>query len=130
MRLPLALRLSIVLSCTFAAAVAQAAPRVIAVDVDGIIHPVTVEIVTRAFDQAAHQNAELVIIRLNTPGGLMEAMRESVQKIVASPIPVVTYVTPGGGRAASAGFFLLEAGDLAGERHGKGDYLVWLPAAR
>lgn len=109
----MALRLSIVLSCTFAAAVAQAAPRVIAVDVDGIIHPVTVEIVTRAFDQAAHQNAELVIIRLNTPGGLMEAMRESVQKIVASPVPVVTYVTPGGGRAASAGFFLLEAGDLA-----------------
>ena len=43
----------------------------------------------------------------------MEAMRETIQKIVASPVPVVTYVTPSGGRAASAGFFLLQAGDIA-----------------
>ena len=85
----------------------------IAVDVDGIVHPVTVEIVTHAIDRASHDNAALVLIRLNTPGGLMDAMRESIQKIVASPVPVVTYVTPSGGRAASAGFFLLEAGDLA-----------------
>jgi membrane-bound serine protease (ClpP class) len=100
--------------CSLALALrAQAAPRVIAVDVDGIVHPVTVEIVTHAIDRASHDNAALVLIRLNTPGGLMDAMRESIQKIVASPVPVVTYVTPSGGRAASAGFFLLEAGDLA-----------------
>ena len=82
-------------------------------DVDSIVHPVTVEIVSRAFDQAASEHCDLVLIRLNTPGGLMEAMRETIQKIVASPVPVVTYVTPSGGRAASAGFFLLEAGDVA-----------------
>jgi membrane-bound serine protease (ClpP class) len=95
------------------AAFAQAAPRVLAVDIDSIVHPVTVDIVSRALDQAQNEHCELVLIRLNTPGGLMEAMRETIQKIVASPIPVVTYVTPSGGRAASAGFFLLEAGDIA-----------------
>ncbi len=111
--LPLALRLLIFLWFTLLAALANAAPRVLVVDVDSIVHPVTVEIVSRAFDQAAREHCDLVLIRLNTPGGLMEAMRETIQKIVASPVPVVTYVTPSGGRAASAGFFLLEAGDVA-----------------
>ena len=109
----LALRFLILLACTFSAALAEAAPRVLAVDIDSIVHPVTVEIVSRALDQAEKEHCELVLIRLNTPGGLMEAMRETIQKIVASPVPVVTYVTPSGGRAASAGFFLLEAGDVA-----------------
>jgi membrane-bound serine protease (ClpP class) len=83
------------------------------VDVDGIVHPITVEIVNGALAQARNQNAALVIIRLNTPGGLMDAMRSTIEKIVASPVPVVTFVAPSGGRAASAGFFLLEAGDVA-----------------
>jgi membrane-bound serine protease (ClpP class) len=86
---------------------------VLAVDVDGIVHPVTVEIISRAIDQAKTRRAPVLLLRLNTPGGLMDAMRESIEKIVASPVPVVTYVTPSGGRAASAGFFLLEAGDVA-----------------
>jgi membrane-bound serine protease (ClpP class) len=87
--------------------------QVLAVDVDGIVHPITVEILSRAIDQAKQNNHSLVLLRLNTPGGLMDAMRECVSKIVASPVPVVTYVSPSGGRAASAGFFLLEAGDVA-----------------
>jgi len=95
------------------AATAHSAPRVLTVDLDSIIHPVTVEIVSRALDQAEREHCDLLLIRLNTPGGLMEAMRETIQKIVTSPIPVVTYVTPSGGRAASAGFFILEAGDVA-----------------
>lgn len=90
-----------------------AAPQVVAVDVDGIIHPVTVEVVSRAIEQARNSGASLLLIRLNTPGGLMDAMRETMEKIVASPVPVVCYVTPSGGRAASAGFFILEAGDIA-----------------
>ncbi len=90
-----------------------ASPKVVAVDVHSIIHPVTVEIVTRAIAQAQTENADAILLRLNTPGGLMDAMRETIEKIVASPVPVISYVTPSGGRAASAGFFLLEAGDVA-----------------
>ena len=89
------------------------APRVLAVDVDGMVHPVTAEILSRAIEQAKQEDAALLLVRLNTPGGLMDAMRETIEKIVASPIPVVTYVAPSGGRAASAGFFILEAGDVA-----------------
>jgi membrane-bound serine protease (ClpP class) len=92
---------------------APAAPKVIAVNVDGMVHPITAEIVGSAIAQAKQENASLVLIRLNTPGGLMDAMRETIEKIVSSPIPVVTYVAPSGGRAASAGFFLLESGDIA-----------------
>jgi len=89
------------------------APKVVEVDVDGMIHPVTTEIVASALDRARRENASLVILRLNTPGGLMDAMRETIAKIVASPVPVVTYVAPSGGRSASAGFFILQAGDIA-----------------
>jgi membrane-bound serine protease (ClpP class) len=89
------------------------APKVIEVDVDGMVHPVTTEIVTSALDRARRENASLVILRLNTPGGLMDAMRDTIAKIVASPVPVVTYVAPSGGRSASAGFFILQAGDIA-----------------
>src|SRR5450432_3065777 len=92
---------------------AGAASKAIAVDVDGMVHPITAEIVSGALAQAKQQNASVVVIRLNTPGGLMDAMRETIEKIVASPVPVVTYVAPSGGRAASAGFFLLESGDIA-----------------
>jgi len=89
------------------------AARVLAVNVDGMISPITVEIVGHALDQAARDNAAAVILRLNTPGGLMDSSREINEKIVASRVPVIAYVTPSGGRAASAGFFLLEAADVA-----------------
>ena len=91
----------------------SATPKVIAVDVDGVVHPITVEIIGSAIDLAKRENASLIIIRLNTPGGLMDAMRETIERIVSSPIPIVTFVAPSGGRAASAGFFILESGDLA-----------------
>src|SRR5438477_5487927 len=92
---------------------ASAAPRVIAVDVDGMVHPVTSEIVAGAIAKARAENASLLLIRLNTPGGLMDAMRTTIGMMIASPVPVITFVAPSGGRAASAGFFLLEAGDVA-----------------
>ncbi|MBV8903434.1 MAG: ATP-dependent Clp protease proteolytic subunit, partial [Acidobacteriia bacterium] len=78
-----------------------------------MIHPVTTEIVESALAQAKREGAAAIILRLNTPGGLMDAMRETIEKIVASPVPVITYVAPSGGRSASAGFFILEAGDVA-----------------
>ena len=99
-----------------ALAAAQAplpAHRVEALNVDGMVHPITVEIVSRALEQARQQGAEIVLIRLNTPGGLVDSTREIIEKILASRVPVVTFVVPSGGRAASAGFFLLEAGDVA-----------------
>lgn len=92
---------------------ATGAPKAVEVDVDGMIHPITVEIVGSAIARAEAEHADVVIIRLNTPGGLMDAMRETIEKIAASRVPVITYVAPAGGRAASAGFFILEAGDVA-----------------
>ena len=101
------------IAAAFLAQAARGAPKVIAVDVDGMIHPVTTEIVAGALAQAKQEGAALVIVRLNTPGGLMDAMRDTISEMIAAPVPVVTYVEPSGGRAASAGFFLLEAGDMA-----------------
>jgi membrane-bound serine protease (ClpP class) len=103
----------VLIAIALVAQAAGAASKVIAVDVDGMVHPITTEIIGGALAQAKEQNAPLVLIRLNTPGGLMDAMRQTIEKIVASPVPVVTYVAPSGGRAASAGFFLLESGDIA-----------------
>jgi membrane-bound serine protease (ClpP class) len=96
-------------------AVAQAAPapKAVAVNVDGMVSPVTAEIVASAIARARQENAAVLIVRLNTPGGLMDAMRRTIEEILASPVPVVTYVAPSGGRAASAGFFILESGDIA-----------------
>jgi membrane-bound serine protease (ClpP class) len=96
-----------------AATPALAASLVLRVAIDGPVHPVTAEIVGDAVTQAREQGAQLILIRLNTPGGLLDATREIVEKIVASPIPVVAYVVPGGARAASAGFYILEAADIA-----------------
>ncbi|HLX45409.1 MAG TPA: nodulation protein NfeD [Bryobacteraceae bacterium] len=87
--------------------------KIIVVDVDSIIHPVTVEILSHAIDQAAQENDTAVLIRLNTPGGLLDATRQITSKMVTSRVPIIAYVAPSGGRAASAGFFLLEAADVA-----------------
>lgn len=79
----------------------------------GVVHPVTTEILKGAIHEAAQAGDSLLIVRIDTPGGLMEAMRGSMAAIEASPIPVATYVAPQGARAASAGFFILESGDVA-----------------
>ncbi len=92
---------------------AQSSPGVLEISVDTVIQPITGEIVDRGVQQAARDRDALIILRLNTPGGLIDAMREIISKIEASPVPVVAYVAPSGGRAASAGFFLLEAADIA-----------------
>ena len=83
------------------------------VSVDGIVQPVTVEIVRSALRQASRERADAVLIRLSTPGGLMDSTREIVEEILHSPVPVIVWVGPSGARAASAGFFLLESADVA-----------------
>jgi membrane-bound serine protease (ClpP class) len=97
----------------FSAAAQAPTARVVAVSVDGMVHPITVEIVSHAIEQARAEHAEILLVRLSTPGGLLDATRKLIEELEASPVPVVTYVTPSGARAASAGFFLLEAGDIA-----------------
>jgi membrane-bound serine protease (ClpP class) len=82
------------------------------ITVDAPVHPITSEYITRAIDRAAEDEASLLIIVLNTPGGLDTAMREIIAKILSSPVPVMTYVAPAGARAASAGFYIGIASDL------------------
>lgn len=77
------------------------------------IQAATAERVERALNQAAAEKDDAVLIELSTPGGVMDAMRDIMEKILASPVPVIIYVTPSGSRAASAGFFLLESADVA-----------------
>lgn len=82
-------------------------------NIDGGISPVTSNFIERGFETAKEQKADLIILYTNTPGGLDKSMRSIVQAIIASPIPVVTYVAPGGARAASAGTYILYASHIA-----------------
>ncbi len=79
------------------------------IPVKGPIGAATGELVVRGIDEAAEQAAALVILEMDTPGGLDTAMRRIVKAILASPVPVVTYVSPAGARAASAGTYILYA---------------------
>jgi membrane-bound serine protease (ClpP class) len=91
----------------------SSAADVLKVVVNDAIQPVTAEYIARALDVAVANHDQALLIELNTPGGLVDSTREIIEKIVASPIPVIIYVTPSGSRAASAGFFMLESADVA-----------------
>jgi membrane-bound serine protease (ClpP class) len=83
-------------------------------DIQGVIGPATSEYITRALDNAAsNSNIEIVILRMDTPGGLDSSMRKIIQHILSSPVPVVAYVSPSGARAASAGTYILYASNVA-----------------
>jgi membrane-bound serine protease (ClpP class) len=82
-------------------------------ELTGTIDPATEAWVGKALDEAEEQEAELAIVRLDTPGGLDTSMREIVKDIIAAPMPVVVYVSPDGARAASAGLFVTQAADVA-----------------
>ncbi len=86
---------------------------VLKIVVNDAIHPITEEYIGRALAEAERNKDQALLIELNTPGGLLESTRHIIEKILASPVPVIIYVTPGGSRAASAGFFILESADVA-----------------
>ncbi len=85
---------------------------VVKITVDAPIHPVTSEYIQKAIEQAEKRQAQLLIICLNTPGGLDTSMRKIIERILASNVPVAAYITPHGARAASAGFFIGMACDI------------------
>jgi len=92
---------------------AAAAPRVLVLDLHDTIQPASQRYVERGLRVAAAEQAELVVIEIDTPGGLLDATRSMTSAILGSRVPVVVYVTPSGARAASAGFFLLISADVA-----------------
>ncbi|HET7710836.1 MAG TPA: nodulation protein NfeD [Thermoanaerobaculia bacterium] len=86
---------------------------VLRVTVDGVIHAASDEFVGRALARAEALGADAVLLELRTPGGMDESTRSMVARILRSRVPVIVYVTPSGSRAASAGFFILQAADIA-----------------
>ena len=101
--------------CAAHLALAQgtSAPLVVQINLDDIVHPVSAAYIQDGLNHAKNIGAAAVILRLDTPGGLVDSMREIVEGILSSPVPVITWVGPSGTRAASAGFFILLAGDVA-----------------
>ncbi len=89
------------------------APVIVQIDLEDIVHPVSADYVKEGLDHAKDIGARAVILRLSTPGGLIDSMREIVEAVLSSSVPVITWVGPNGARAASAGFFILLAGDVA-----------------
>ena len=86
---------------------------VAAIDIKGAIGPATSDYFSRAMEKARAMGASAIVVRMDTPGGLSTAMRSIIQDIITAPAPVITYVTPGGARAASAGTYILYASHVA-----------------
>jgi membrane-bound serine protease (ClpP class) len=104
-------RIAIVFALLFTARAASA--DAVKIVVDDTINPITAEYVDRAIQEAQRTHADVLLVELNTPGGIIGPMERIIQKILASPVPIIVYVSPAGSDAGSAGFFILEAADIA-----------------
>ena len=83
------------------------------VEIDGLMMPLTERFLSRAIEEAVKDGAELLVVELNTPGGLLKTSERMVDTILDSPVPVIVFVSPAGSRAASTGTFVTAAGHLA-----------------
>jgi membrane-bound serine protease (ClpP class) len=109
---------ALVLSLSIIAAASVAAPaapgdRVLVVSIEGAISVAAARALARAIDQAKKDGAAAIVMRLDTPGGLVSATRDIIRDMVAAPVPIIVYVAPSGARAASAGTFIVYASHLA-----------------
>jgi membrane-bound serine protease (ClpP class) len=109
----ISLMLALLLACVALSRAAGDSQEVLKIVVDSPIHPIVAEQIDRAIQEAQRSHAEALLIELKTPGGLYTSTRDIIHSILSSPVPVIIYVTPSGGWAASAGFFILESADVA-----------------
>jgi membrane-bound serine protease (ClpP class) len=91
----------------------QPAPHALVLDVDGIINPVKERLISRTIQQAEEDQATLVIIQLDTPGGLLDSTRKIVETMLEADVPIAVYVSPRGAQAGSAGTFITAAANFA-----------------
>lgn len=92
---------------------AAGAGRILVVRLEGPVSPVSAQALRKAIDRAEAGGYRALVVEVDTPGGLETSMRDMVKRLLASPVPVITWVMPGGARAASAGVFVVMAGDVA-----------------
>ena len=105
--------LAATLNLTFVLEADDVRPLVYVADVDSIIHPVSAEFMVSAIDRADQERAALLIFTLRTPGGLVESTQTIVARMLSAKTPIAVFVAPGGARAASAGFLIVMASDIA-----------------
>ncbi|HEY6928848.1 MAG TPA: nodulation protein NfeD, partial [Thermoanaerobaculia bacterium] len=106
-------RLASLLFLCATVALSESTPIVISGRIDTPIHPAAANYLKRLIAGAESGGAALIVLSISTPGGLYSSTREMAEAILASKVPIATYVSPSGASAASAGFFILEAGDVA-----------------
>ncbi len=106
-------------------------PLVLELSLDGEVEPILATYIDEGLADAAKRRAALVLITMDTPGGLSDSMKDMIQHILVSPVPVAVYVSPSGARGASAGFYILLSADIAAMAAqtqpgagGKGDHRI------
>ena len=95
----------LMLACCWTLAGQAQQPRVIVIHLDDTIQPISADYMARGLEAAAAQHANAVLIEINTPGGLLDSMRQMVSKVIASPVPVIVYVAPSGSQGRIGGIF-------------------------